>query len=207
MSNSSQRGFTLIEIILVIAISGALLSIAFAGQAQLRRQSQFDAAVNKVVSSINDARNQATAGINTEGAGNGTNGCTNAGGYVFAGIAWVATGPGEVRLDYYKAVPQSIQAGESCIFSSQRVSLPAPLQFNAANAAAFQGGRELFVRTNDVLSVCPITNNTVDVSAIFRSGACPPAVAPGVMTLDITDGGGRQGLVEIDRSGLAQRRF
>ena len=201
MSYSSQRGFTLIELILVIAISGALLSLALVGQGQIRAQAQFDASVNKIVSSINDAHNQATAGINSTGAGNGTNGCTSAPDYVFAGIAWVATGPGQIRMDYYKAVPQSTQANESCVFLTQGVSLPSPVRFHVSDTV-YQG--EAFLRSNDVLNVCPFDQTSGNVSAMFRSGIC--SAGNGQLTLNIYDSDGRTSQVVVDRSGLAQRR-
>jgi prepilin-type N-terminal cleavage/methylation domain-containing protein len=205
MAISNQRGFTLIEIVLVIAITGALLTIAFAGQGQIRGRAHFDAAVNKIVSSINDAHNQATAGVNTVGAGDGSSGCTPAAAqdFVFAGVAWIATGPGNVRMDYYKVIPQSTQPNDGCVFLSQSVALPAPVRFNITNTPSFQGGREVFIRSNDILNICPVPDSTVDIEALFKSGNC----TEGTLTLNISDDDGRQGQVIVDKSGLAQRKF
>jgi prepilin-type N-terminal cleavage/methylation domain-containing protein len=205
MAKSNQLGFTLIEVVLVIAITGGMLLIAFAGQGQLRAQAHFDAAANKIVSSINDAHNEAAAGVNTAGTGDGTVGCTAIPGvdYVFAGVAWVATPAGDLHIDYYKVIPQSNQASDSCIFATQKIATPVPIQVNIANSVSFQGGKELYIRNNDVLNICPVADNNINVAALFRFGSC----TEGVLTLNLTDGDGRKGQIEVDKSGLARRIF
>ncbi len=214
MSISKQQGFTLIEVILVIAISGALLMIAFAGQGQLRAQAQFNAAVNKVVSTIADAHNQANAGVDYLGKGTGISDCGAGGGtdYVFGGVAWVATPTGDYRMDFYKVIPQSGSGNDGCIFSTVPISMPSPIKVNAspassqkvnASPASSQGAKEIFIRNNDVLNICPVTDNSVDVEALFRFGNC----TEGDLTLDITDDQGRKGQVKVDKSGLARRIF
>jgi prepilin-type N-terminal cleavage/methylation domain-containing protein len=69
MSNNNA-GFTLVEIILVMAISGLLLVIALVGQHQLQARSRFDAAIDKTLQNLAYARNEASAGVNTFGTGN-----------------------------------------------------------------------------------------------------------------------------------------
>ncbi|HEY2003863.1 MAG TPA: prepilin-type N-terminal cleavage/methylation domain-containing protein [Candidatus Saccharimonadia bacterium] len=65
-------GFTLIEIVLVLAISGLLFIIAFAGQRQLRDRATFDGGVNKIVQDINYARTYGTSNVNEVGNGTDT---------------------------------------------------------------------------------------------------------------------------------------
>jgi prepilin-type N-terminal cleavage/methylation domain-containing protein len=67
-----NTGFTLIEVIIVMAITGLILVIAFIGQRQLVARARFDSSVNKLVQNITYARNFATSNVNTEGAGNKT---------------------------------------------------------------------------------------------------------------------------------------
>jgi prepilin-type N-terminal cleavage/methylation domain-containing protein len=151
MAKNDQAGFTLIELILVMAISSSLLMIAFVGQGQLRAQAQFDSAVNKIVSSVAAAHTEAASAINLAGTGDGTIGCGAAAAqdYVYGGIAWVATGSGDISMEYYKVIPLSGQASESCIFATQKVGLPTAVQINISNPATAQGGRELFVRRDN----------------------------------------------------------
>lgn len=207
MANLNQKGFTLIEIILVTAISGALLGIAFMGQGQLRAQAHFDAGINKVVSTINKARNSATAGVNDTGQGKGQGSCPGAGPgeYIFAGVAWTVNASGDVRMDYYKAVSQSSDPKDACVFATDDISLPVPVQVTSQidTGAPVAGATELFIRSNDLLYVCPVqTSATATINAAYRSGVCPE----GKSTLDIKDADGRNAVVEIDKSGLAQRK-
>src|SRR5258706_14181569 len=85
MHRKLQAGFTLVEVVLVMAISALLLLAVWNGQAHLRQQTQFDEGVNRVIAAIADARNEAVSGINTDGKGNGTTRCSGTDPYVFAG--------------------------------------------------------------------------------------------------------------------------
>src|SRR6266568_2530142 len=114
MASRGQAGFTLIEVIIVMAISSLVIVIAFIGQRGVRSRAEFDAAVNKLVATIADARNEATSGVNVVGSGDGTMKCpggpnpgtTADARYTFAGTAWSAdnsmTGK-IIKLDYYEA--------------------------------------------------------------------------------------------------------
>jgi prepilin-type N-terminal cleavage/methylation domain-containing protein len=73
MALNKQSGFTLIEIIIVMAISGGLFVIVFAGQQQLRDRSRFDAAINLLLQASEYTRNYAESGINETGHGDENN--------------------------------------------------------------------------------------------------------------------------------------
>jgi prepilin-type N-terminal cleavage/methylation domain-containing protein len=70
---NKNAGFTLIEIILVTAISGLLLVIALSGQHQLQAKARFDAAVDKTIQNLAYARNFALSNVNFSGGGNDAN--------------------------------------------------------------------------------------------------------------------------------------
>jgi prepilin-type N-terminal cleavage/methylation domain-containing protein len=193
-----EAGFTLIEVIIVMAISSALLVIVLVGQRGLRSRAQFDAAVNKLVATVGEARTEATAGVNIVGSGDGTNVCPGgpAGQYVFAGVAWTADNslPGSpLKIDYYRALP----GVTACVFQTRSISLPAPLTVNAP------GGRMLFVRDDQGgLAVCPVNNLGTNVIPSFRDGSC----ATGTLTLNLSDAPDPHiSQVIIDQSGLARR--
>lgn len=69
---NSQSGFTLIEVMLVTAVSGLLIVIAIVGQHQLQAKARFDAQVNQTIQDIDYARDFATSNINDTGPGNTT---------------------------------------------------------------------------------------------------------------------------------------
>ncbi len=200
---SHQAGFSLIELILVMAITSSMVMIAFVGQRSLRSRTQFDAAVDKIVATVADAHNQSTAGVNTIGTGDGTVGCAGGppGQYVFAGVAWTADNslPGSpIKYDFYEANP----GVKACVFETQEVTLPSSVQVDAGNPVPLQGTRILFVRGNTGgLSVCPVVNLTTDVRPMFQAGTC----ASGAVTLTFSDTDGHVSHVTIDPSGLAKR--
>jgi prepilin-type N-terminal cleavage/methylation domain-containing protein len=226
MAKSRQAGFTLIELILVFAVSGLLLVIAFIGQRSLRSQAQFDGSIDKLASTVAQARNEATAGVNIAGPnGDGSDnvpGCSVGGtqANIFAGVSWTAdnstTTNAVFTVDYYVAQvdkgtdPLGQVTGTACRFDSRTVSMPTDLQVDIANGVSQQrGGRVLFVRTDTGrLVVCQLTNLTDAVEPSFANGACTaPAVAvPAGWQLDVNDADGHTSQVLIDPGGLAKRQ-
>jgi prepilin-type N-terminal cleavage/methylation domain-containing protein len=207
MYKRDQAGFTLIELILVMAITSMMLLIAFAGQRGLRSRAMFDGSVDKIVASIAQARTEAAAGVNLKGTGDGTNntGCGGGGGqqWEFAGVAWSATdagGSNTIKMDYYKVLPGS----NSCIFDTRSVSLQSlPVTVKIGTPIPLAGvGRVLYVRTSTGgLMVCPVTSALTDVPGVFTAGSC----APGTISFTFSDQDGHVSRVDVDSSGLAKR--
>jgi prepilin-type N-terminal cleavage/methylation domain-containing protein len=199
-----QAGFTLIELIVTMAIASTLSVIAFAGQQQLRARAQFDAAVNLVVSSVNAAQNESRSGVNVTGTGTGVTAC--AGGpaasntfpfrqYVFAGTEWRAsTAAPNITMRYYEALP----GNTACIFRTKTFAPPVSLSI----VAPAGGARALFIR-NDAggVRVCTVNNLTTDVVPLFRGNPCSNAA----MTLTVQGPRGDRANITIDPSGLARR--
>jgi len=220
MATRNQAGFTLIELMIVLAISTALLGIVLAGQSELRSRSQFDGSVDKVVSSVVEARDQATAGVNlstSSQAGTGVNACTNPGSppgeYVFEGVVWSADNSrsgSPFQFSYYEAGPLSSDHNTlaanavACTFGTpESIGLLEPdVQVDAGNPVGQQGGQVLFVRTSSGgLDVCfePLG---VDPATIFAAGSCATGMPP---TLNLSDLSGHTSSVTINASGLAER--
>jgi Tfp pilus assembly protein FimT len=203
-------GFTLVENTIVMAISTLLLMMVFAGQQQLRARAQFDADVNKLVAMVSDAHNQATAGVNIIGGGDGSSSCAAgpAGQYVFAGTAWTIsnTAPSFVTMDYYKALPGSV----ACKFSSQSSNF-SNLEITQINGVGGSAARLLFVRTDTGgLVICAINNAGVNNELqSFRLGACSGGPAEGNLTIRVRDKNNPTNPatadILIDKSGLAKR--
>lgn len=215
MVKGGQKGFTLIEIVLVLAISGMLFVIAFAGQRELRDRAQFDASVNKIVSSIADARNEAIANVNLDGAGDGS---TNVPGCpstpivtVFSGTSWTADNRlagTPLDMEYWKTDIVGSAGSNSCKFQDQSIGMPWSSVTVTANT------RVLFIR-NDLggLTVCKVNssnNSQADERSSFNARACAaPAtaiVAGTPLRLFFNDGVGHTAEVDVDSSGLASRK-
>ena len=207
MANRKQAGFTLVEIIVALAIASLLLIIAFSGQRGLRSRAQFDGTIDQVVASVATAHSKATAGVNTAGPGDGSQNCTGAVGgndYVFAGVAWNAVdaaGITSITLDYYAATRNALPA--ACIFSSDSITLPSSVRVDVPGAMR----RLLFVRDDfGSLNICKSSGSAGSSSASFQKGLCqaPSAV---VLThiLTFSDAEGHKAQVQIDPGGLAKR--
>ncbi len=67
------EGFTLIEVTLVMALTGLMLVFIWAGQQQLRDRARFDVSVDQAVQDINYARSYARTGVAEDGPGNDPN--------------------------------------------------------------------------------------------------------------------------------------
>jgi prepilin-type N-terminal cleavage/methylation domain-containing protein len=70
LKTNRQGGFTLIEIMLAMAVSAGLLSIVFVGQRQIREQAQFSDSVERQVATLVSVKNEANNTLNALGAGN-----------------------------------------------------------------------------------------------------------------------------------------
>jgi len=211
MAIQKQAGFSLVELMITLAISGSLAVLAFAGQRSLRSQAQFDAAVDKLVGSIADARNEATAGVNVDGPGDGSQDCLNAsvpgGQYVFAGITWSAVdapGGGTFQMDFY-AADRSATPKKACVFDTHVFTLPSVVRVNPAPGSGI--ARSVFIRDDfGALNVCAVTNAATNVLDSFKAGNCTlGAVGNTVLTLNLSDADGHSSLVQVDASGLAKR--
>jgi prepilin-type N-terminal cleavage/methylation domain-containing protein len=224
MPNTHEQGFTLIEIVLVLAITGLLFVVAFQGQSQLRYQALFDSSVSKMVQDIAQTRNEATAGVNTTGTGTGAyaggGGC-GAGDYVFAGTSWTADSHvsasriATFTVDFYNAAidksndPQGVLTGVACKFKSETLTMPSDVMVNSTLVLAKRGVRVLFVRsvTGDLVT-CSEASMTASVLPTFGAGACtaPDTAIPAAgLTFSVKDVDGRTSQVLMDPSGLAKR--
>ena len=64
-------GFTLVELMIVLAISGGLIVIAFSGQASIRQQAKFKDAVEQTVVNLDSIRNEALTSRNDDSSASG----------------------------------------------------------------------------------------------------------------------------------------
>ena len=217
VQKNKQAGFTLVEIIIVLAITSSMLVIALAGQRQLRSSATFTAAVDKIIASIADARNQALSGVNaTPGAGVGTipASCVDSNGRAvplagtayFAGTRWSTSALTTTQaIDTWLNTNNNGAAG-ACINATQRqiVGVPVALTVRQSTSATV-GAQIVFLRRAGDIAVCTIPTTVVDPSADYANETCA-AGQNGPMTLRVTDTDGNTALIKIDpATGLASR--
>jgi prepilin-type N-terminal cleavage/methylation domain-containing protein len=222
MHRRSQAGFTLVEVILVMAISSLLVLAAWQGQAGLRAQAQFDEGVNRVVTAIADARNEAVAGINTGGAGNGAIKCVGpANPYVLAGtmVSFDSSAGGSgVTLHFYEADEPAagVVGSKACEVTSavRDISVGvSDFQVSLTQPSTTQGAVMYIRGANSVLNICYSKNLTQ--SQLENAFAAAGCVGPQIGTVDTLVGGkmdiklkdslGHQAHILIDQSGLPTR--
>lgn len=211
MVSKAQSGFTLIEIIFVLAISSAMFISILAGERFIRSRAQFDAAINRAIASANEARSMANSVVNAQGDGTGAQRCPQPGApngngtfpysqYIFAGTEWIAsrTAP-MLRINSWKAIPGTAW---SCTFKTTQVDV---LDGVYVSSPGPQGGRVLFLRNdNGTMTTCFMTDTATSAATSFANGSCPNALTTQDFTL--TDNNGHAATITIDSSGIARRK-
>lgn len=69
VSDKNTQGFTIIELLMVLAITGLLMMITFFGQGSIRSQSQFRDSVEDFRASMESIKDQSTAGVSAGSTG------------------------------------------------------------------------------------------------------------------------------------------
>lgn len=210
-----------------MAITALLAIVALLGQAALRRQAQFDEGINKVASAAANARNQASAGIDISGQGDGMTRCVpSSNPYVFAGTMLTmdnALPGGPLKISYYEAdePKQGLPGTNACDLSAQDqiVGLGvADMSGSLINPVSSQGAI-LYVRTTSgALAICYVTTPIpANVEPSFAQGGCvAPAqqisslaagggVPAATLGMHFTDGSSHAADLYVDQSGAVRR--
>jgi prepilin-type N-terminal cleavage/methylation domain-containing protein len=225
---SSARGFTLVEITLVLAITSSLIAIAFTGQHALEERASFDASINTTLQDLSYARTDALANVNLVGnqTGPGNTLHSYAGGPVeVSGAAFTfdtTRSEGDITaLDTIYAIynaagnlssysnnpygnsPACNQTGQApdCAAHEEYFSpLTTPnYTLKKVGGGVLTGAQVLYINTGDGLKVCTAYDDTSSYAATCAASA-------GTIDVVITNIDGYSSTIEINgSSGVAKR--
>jgi prepilin-type N-terminal cleavage/methylation domain-containing protein len=169
----NESGFTLLELTIVLAITGLLLLGVLSGASYLLRRARFDAAIDQTVQNLNYARNYALANVNTQGPGNTTVG-PGGGPTVFAGAAFeFDTAHTNGELTELKAI-YALENPDSTLNSyndNPYTDCVHPGQAPAPDCAAVEQPFSALATGNYTLKNGSIPITTANIVYINRSGA------------------------------------
>ncbi len=138
MLKRSSQGFTVVETILVLSISSLLLSMAIAGQSQLRVRAQFTDSIEKAKITLARAKNEALS-THLKGSGN------DLGRIFFAKRVIFTPGSNVIDIDTLVISPTNVISVAPS--SAEQIPLPWGVHYvTSASAGASTGKEILFIR-------------------------------------------------------------
>ncbi len=188
-SSRSQAGFTLIEVIIVMAISSALAALAIMGFATLRGQAQFSDAVERLKERVLVQRQEALATIKLSGG-------TDAANITFGRLLTFTPGSSTVRIETLVTANNLAPAANQpvLILASETTSFEIPWGVTYAGASMQQIG---FVRSAIDGSLQTAASPAGGWGGLpFDYGDFAPNGA--ATNIDVIDPAGRRAYVTID---------
>ncbi len=202
-----NQGFTLIELIVVMAISSLLLLIAISGQSQLRARARFDESINQLMASIDYTRNFATANVSENSTG------TNRDAYL-AGAAFELDNGHTQGLGELEPIYANVAGGGAITHANLPQSGACPNQadgecfekfFNFSDdlkLVAFSEAEVLFIHNDENLQVCSQFGAGF-LGSLDAVCALPPS---GPIQFTLQGSTGLTAVIEIDpQSGFVKR--
>ena len=196
----SERGVTIIEMVLALAIAGLLAATITFGRDNLRAQQQFSQGVDQMVNAITDVRNQASTTVGRTNAAGGSDSTQVAyakvmqigiNGTIKVSTETINSNPGQANDETLV-----VQAG----LNSYNVQIPWSVHPILANNLLFglqSGGMTLAYHSTGV-----------------GAGAIPGpfqtkngSMAPAPVTFQVTDNRGNIAHITVDQSGNASRKY
>ena len=198
-----QRGFTLIEISLVLAISGILLVLAITAQAGIRQQSQFTDSIETTATNINNLKNQVNTTLQTDSGASGT----TLGETYFAKVLSFSVGSTTyVATDYYYTPNAVAGTNITQVGQSQIYTIP----WNTSVSGLLVNGTP----QSSAVMVFQLNQTSGDLIA-YPLQTLPSLVAtnfgylPGTFAITLTGANGKKATITVDGTsgGTVTRAF
>lgn len=193
---SRQSGFTLVEIVIVLAITGGLITLALAGKAGSRDQSKFTDGVETVATLMDSTRTKASTTENANGSGNSIQKIN------FGNLVEIDAGSNIIKItDIIGTNANQIDSSEAQTLSYgtniTTVNIPWSVRFNSASNLKFVMHRQL--ESGKLLlyqvSPDPVTGTANDP---LTYNYIENVSASSVIAIPLIDQNGRRATVTVD---------
>ncbi len=158
-AKKSLMGFTLIELILVLAISSLLAVILLNNYTSTRRRAQFTDAIERVVTQLEQAKNEANTTVNSESSG------TNSSRLVFAkSVVFSTAAPSQFRIYTLSADNADALAGVSVEPGERSIDIPWGVSYQQSSGANISNA-------NTITFSRAVSNGVLNTYAYTASGS------------------------------------
>ncbi len=179
----NQRGFTLIETVLALAITALLIAGAMTAQAGLRKETSFNTAIDQIHSQLVRVKNEAFSGVKVGTAGTGVSTKD-----VFGKLVEFDPGVDRTRMYVYTLIGDAEDPNarlDAC--DREEITLPNQLEYNGAKQAM------IFTRESGSVFAAPATYDftptcsaplfvTDPLNGGFLAPPPPPPLCPAPLT-------------------------
>lgn len=222
---SGTGGFTLVEIMIVMAITSSLIVVAFTGQHALEERASFDNDINATLQDLSYARTDALANVNDVGSGQTLHSAFAGGAVEVSGTAFnfdtTRSGGDMTALDtiyaIYNAAGNLVRYDDnpygnapSCNASGQAPDCAGHEEYfdslstqvytlSRVSGTPLTGSQVLFINTDNGLKVCTSYNLSATYTAVCAASA-------GTIDLTLKNIDGYTSTIEVNgSSGIAKR--
>lgn len=181
---NSQHGFTLVEVVIALAITAALIMGVIAAQGGLRQESSFNTSIDRIQNSLVRVQNEAFSGVKTGTAGVGKSDTV-----IFGKLVQFNDAAGEKgKMKVYTLIGDAEDPDallQAC--DEEVIDLPNQLEFGGTAAGAPARQAIIFTRESGAVFASPSSysftptascNPPVLATGPIENGAPPPAIPP-----------------------------
>lgn len=212
MLKEREAGFTLVELVIVMAISMSMAVAVFAGFAGLQRGVKFTDSVERVKEVLAASKNEANSTVNTVG-GETTSGRSNTRLILGRAVVFMGHGSGEyLTFDIIGTDEDSPKPVDVVLTSSPGRAIPWGVSVNDPAAPSNERIYVAFIRTPEGVRSSFFKDRANGISQIrtdlLTLSNYNPPLAPVTNSFVLSDGAGRSATIKVEvPSGLVTREY